>query len=115
VKRITGKAVRQMKASGATRKGIIALLGPAIGPCCYEIQEDVQDIFRKEGFSEGIVHPRKDSLFLDIKGANIEVLREEGIEEIYDIGLCTYCNGKLFHSYRRGDRDLRQINFVSLQ
>ncbi|MBA4416471.1 MAG: peptidoglycan editing factor PgeF [Syntrophus sp. (in: bacteria)] len=115
VQRIAGKAIQQMVASGAARKRIIALLGPAIGPCCYEIQEDVQDIFRKEGFSEEIVYSRKGSLFLDIKKANIEALKAEGIEEIYDIGLCTYCTGELFHSYRRGDRDKRQINFVSLR
>ncbi len=113
-KRIVGKAIRLMVEAGAKRGNITALLGPAIGPCCYEVKEDVSQVFTKQGFSDGVIHRPAGGLFLDIKGANREILQEEGVENIYDIGLCTYCSPEHLHSYRRGDRDKRQISFVSL-
>ena len=114
-KRITQKTVRKMSALGVAVNKLVALLGPSIGSCCYEIREDVYNMFKQEGFTENIFRRTEHALFLDLKKANIEMLRNEGIEEIYDTGLCTYCDEDLFNSYRRGDRDKRQINFVSLK
>jgi YfiH family protein len=113
-KRITARTVRLMKEAGAKGQRITALLGPSIGPCCYEIQEDVFRRFRDEGFSERVVRHDGDALFLDIREANREALQGEGVNDLYDIGLCTYCSREYLHSYRRGDRDKRQISFVSL-
>ncbi len=112
--RIVGKAVARMAELGVERKKIVALLGPAIGPCCYEIQKDVRDIFIREGFSSRVVREEKGRLTLDIKEANREALGAEGVETIFDAGLCTLCTGGLFHSFRGGEPDKRQINFVSL-
>jgi polyphenol oxidase len=115
VKKITGKAVRKLVDLGADRKKITAVLGPSIGPCCYEVQKDVQDIFAEEGFSSRVIRRAEGSLMLDIREANREILTNEGIEQIYDMALCTFCSGNIFHSYRRGEKDRRQINFVSLR
>jgi polyphenol oxidase len=114
-KRITGKAVRMMVEAGAKISNITALLGPAIGPCCYEVKGDVSEIFVKEGFSDRVVRREGETVYLDIKEANRETLMEAGVDNVYDIGLCTYCSGEHLHSYRRGDRDKRQINFVVLR
>ena len=115
VKKIAGKAVQELVDLGADRKKITVVLGPAIGPCCYEVQRDVEDVFKSARFSSDVIHRAKGSLLLDIKRANIETLRHEGIERIYDMALCTYCSNGLFHSYRRGEKERRQINFVSLR
>jgi len=114
VKKISRKAVEKMALLGAKRKKMAAFLGPSINACCYEIGEDVCNMFLKEGFSQEIFRREGKSVFLSIKTANIEILRSEGIDDIFDLDLCTCCNDNLFHSYRGGEKDKRQINFVSL-
>lgn len=115
VKRIVKKAVDKIVGLGGERTKIMALLGPAIGPCCYEVKEDVYGVFRDEGFSPRVIRNGKGAVFLDIKKANIETLTGEGIERIYDAGLCTKCSNGIFHSFRAGERERRQINFVSFR
>ena len=100
---------------GSKTKDIIALLGPSIGPCCYEVKEDVCMVFKEGGFPEYVFRKRKNSLFLNLKQANTWMLNRCGINEIYGLNMCTRCNDVLFHSFRRGDTGKRQINFVSLK
>jgi len=113
-KKITKKALEKMSELGVDIRKIIVLLGPSIGPCCYEVKTDVHKVFVDEGFSDTIFKKTNHSLFLDIKRANIDLLQGEGVQNIHDIGLCTCCSRNLFNSYRRGDKENRQINFVSL-
>ena len=113
-KKIAKKAIEKMSEFGVNRKGITAILGPSIGPCCYEIKNDVRNIFMEEGFSDDIFKRKNNTRFLDIRQANIEILHKEGIEDIYDINLCTRCSRDIFNSYRGGEKEKRQINFVSL-
>jgi hypothetical protein len=115
VKGIVGKAVLAMEQAGSKKENMVALLGPSIGPCCYQVKNDVYSIFNKDGFPEHIFSQKNNSLFLDLKQANAWVLRESGINKIYDLDMCTYCNNDLFHSFRRGDTGKRQISFVSLK
>jgi YfiH family protein len=115
VKGIVGKAVLAMEQAGSKKENMVALLGPSIGPCCYEVKDDVYSIFNKDGFPERIFPQKNNSLFLDLKQANVWVLRESGINKIYDLDMCTYCNNDLFHSFRRGDTGKRQISFVSIK
>lgn len=113
-KKITKKAIDKMSELGVNRKKITAILGPSIGPCCYEVKNDVRNVFMEEGFSDDIFKRKNNTLFLDIRQANMEILNNEGIEDIYDINLCTRCSRDIFNSYRGGEKEKRQINFVSL-
>jgi YfiH family protein len=115
VRKISLKAVQKMVELGAAKEGLIVLMGPSIGSCCYEVKEDVCNVFNNEGFSERVFRKANDATYLDIREANRELLRREGVKEIYDAGLCTYCSSGRFASYRRGDQGKRQINFVSLR
>lgn len=114
-KKITQMAVEKMIRLGAGREHMIALLGPSIRSCCYEVGKEVLDIFRKEVFSEKVFVGKNGAVHLDLSRANRELLAEAGIETIYDTGLCTYCTEDLFASYRKGEHGRRQINFVSLR
>lgn len=114
-KGILTEALASLEHLGMKRESAVALLGPSIGPCCYEVRDDVRSLFHAEGFPENIFVRMKDSLFLDLKQANAWILNEAGITEVYDIGLCTSCRKDQFYSYRRGDRGKRQISFVSLK
>jgi len=113
-KRITEKVVKRMVKLGARREHMVALVGPAILSCCYEVKEDVYTIFKNKGFPETVFTRINDTLFLDLKDVNMKMLESSGIKEVYDINLCTCCNPHLFYSYRRKASEGRQINFVSL-
>ena len=84
---------------GAARRlggGIAAAVGPAIGPCCYEIGEEVAGPYR-ERFGSAIVRGRR----LDLWTAAERVLHEAGCARVERFDLCTACNPDLFFSNRR--------------
>jgi len=115
VRKITQKAVRKLSELGARRDHMMAILGPSIRSCCYEVGEEVRGMFQKEGFSEKVFTNKSGSVCLDLAEANRELLTAEGVDHVYDAGFCTFCKNDVFASYRRGDHSVRQINFVSLK
>jgi hypothetical protein len=114
VARIAARAVDGMVSLGAKRERIEAVIGPGIGPCCYEIKDDVGHIFREAGFSPHMYERGEGAVVLDLKGVNREILQAAGIELVYDLGLCTSCRQDLFFSARKNGTAGRQINFIAL-
>lgn len=103
---LASKAVHAMKeAFGADPEETLAALGPAIGPCCYEVGHEVAEGFmEKYSWWEKVLRPGRDTRFyLDLFQANRIQLTEAGIPAANTIepGLCTSCHPTLFHSYRR--------------
>jgi purine-nucleoside/S-methyl-5'-thioadenosine phosphorylase / adenosine deaminase len=75
---------------------VAAAVGPAIGPCCYEVREDVAAPFRTR-FGASIVRDRR----LDLWHASEVALREAGVDAVERLDLCTSCRRDLFFSHRR--------------
>src|SRR5205085_10765009 len=69
-----------------------AIVGPAIGPCCYEVGDEVAALF-----DEDLVRDRK----LDLWTAAERALRAAGVGRVERVDLCTRCNPDLFFSHRR--------------
>ena len=78
---------------------LAAIIGPAIGPCCYEVQEDVAGRFQ-DRFGAGIVNGGK----LDLWTAAELAAREAGATDVERVDLCTSCRPDLFFSERRTGR-----------
>ena len=78
--------------------GFAAVVGPTIGPCCYEVGEEVATPFRAR-FGDEIVTGRK----LDLWTAAERALHGAGVEDVHRTDLCTCCNPELFFSHRRDD------------
>ncbi|MDY6864063.1 MAG: peptidoglycan editing factor PgeF [Thermodesulfobacteriota bacterium] len=103
---IAQKTVYKMKEEfGCHPEDIIVGIGPSIGPCCYEVKEDVIEQFNKAFPGEAdsfLIKNKKDAAFLDLWTANFLQLQETGIkkENIELSGICTSCNSDLFYSYR---------------
>lgn len=78
-----------------------AWIGPAIGPCCYEVGEDVA---RRviDASHETVAHqgPRGKS-HLDLVAAAVRQLEAAGIRDIETVDLCTRCHPDKLWSYRR--------------
>lgn len=85
-------------------KKIRAGIGPSIGPCCYEVRQDVAECFRKIMGNKRFLMPEAaENIFsLDLQEANRQqliaaMLEPENIELSW---LCTACNSNLFFSHR---------------
>lgn len=105
VRSIAAKTVRAMaEAFGTHPKDCLAAIGPAIGPCCYEVGGEVAEEFRKAfpRFADKIISDRDGKICLDLWQANRLQLAEAGLlpENIDGAGLCTACNARTFFSYR---------------
>lgn len=95
---IVSKAVSMLKdETGATRDSITAAIGPAIGPCCYEVDEETAVAF-EERFSPDRVKGR----FLDLRQAVVDELVAATLwrDNIFVLEICTVCDDHFF-SYRR--------------
>jgi polyphenol oxidase len=80
----------------ALGRGLAAAVGPAIGPCCYEVGDEVADAYRAR-FGSTIVRGRR----LDLWTAAERLLRESGCDRVDRFDVCTACNSELFFSNRR--------------
>jgi purine-nucleoside/S-methyl-5'-thioadenosine phosphorylase / adenosine deaminase len=128
-KRILEKTVRAMEETfGSKPDALLAALGPCIGAACYEVGLEVREGFLNAGFPPTIFAPRghlsavrvlvlKKRYLLDLRGANVWLLRELGFRKgrIFEPGpVCTHCEPRLL-SYRRNPHDPRRMsNFIGL-
>ncbi len=107
VKKITAEAVRVMKEKlGCASGNIIAAIGPSIGPCCYEIGQDVIEMVARELGSRESLLIEGDKVALarfDLWEANRRQLIEAGVkyENIENPQICTSDNTEHFYSYRK--------------
>lgn len=75
---------------------LVAAIGPGIGPCCYEVGDDVAEPYRAAFGDEVLGEGR-----LDLWRATELALERAGVGEIERTDLCTYCHPELFFSHRR--------------
>lgn len=74
-----------------------AYLGPAIGPCCFEVGPEVADAFR-ERFAPSV---SEDERHVDLWSAAASAAIGAGVREVFSARLCTSCHEDLFFSHRR--------------
>jgi YfiH family protein len=92
---LAGIVAAGVRAIGAPK--LVAAIGPSIGPCCYEVGEEVAAPFR-QAFGEDVVH---EGSKLDLWTAAERALRAAGVERVDRFDLCTACDGDRFFSHRR--------------
>jgi len=144
VQRIVEKGVGEMRRQlGCDPADLVAAIGPAIGACCYEIGEEVEDQFDsqfayskqlfEDVFDSWSLHTRYPLLFLnqrapghgepalsrhlDLVKANWCQLLDAGVpeENIESLNLCTSCRTDLFFSYRKERVTGRMLAVVGLR
>jgi YfiH family protein len=98
--RAAGAAVEALQERfGSQPWDIIAGIGPAIGPCCYTIGQDVVDAFADR---PGLLAQAEGQVKLDLWEANRQALVEAGVdaEHIEVASICTQCHSDRFFSHR---------------
>jgi len=114
---VATRAVEALVSQGSRPEDLLAALGPAIGPCCYEVGDELRPAFEEWGgdlFRTGA----RGRPHLDVRTANRRQLRGAGLREehIHEVAECTFCRADLYHSYRRdGPGGGRMISFVGFR
>ena len=120
VKKIVQKTVRKMQEEfGSDPATMIAAIGPAIGPECYEVDEAVMGPLREAfPFWEDVAAARGTGRWaLDLVKLNGLELRNINVAElnIHSLGLCTSCRTDLFYSFRAEGRTGRMLSVIMIK
>jgi hypothetical protein len=105
---------------GSDPADLVVGLGPAIGPCCFEVGEEVIEAFAARGYGEQArvaddVGPRPHAHLPRVAKA---ILARLGVpaEQVADAALCTRCNSEWLWSYRvDGEHAGRMVCGISLE
>lgn len=105
VGRIGEKVVQKMgEEFGTAPEELVVTVGPAIGKCCYEVDEPVAKQFYALGLeSERFVFPKEGGKYMiDLLETNKRILMAAGVPEtnITKSDVCTKCNADLVWSHR---------------
>lgn len=115
LKEIGGEVIRVMKKEyGCVPEHILVGIGPALCQGCFEVDEDVAQLFYEKNAGWRKLAQTRDigvcsetgetrrKHYINLKGVVKETLLGAGIlpENIFDMGLCSKCRPDLFYSYR---------------
>ncbi|MEK6579209.1 MAG: peptidoglycan editing factor PgeF [Bdellovibrionota bacterium] len=109
----------KLSAEGENPGQWVAAVGPAIGPCCYEVSEDLAQQFESKfgmlGNQVAVPTHRR----LDLPAINTEILKGIGFADVDLIRACTRCSraaeDPTFNSYRRDGAGTRQYSVALLK
>lgn len=98
---------------------LVSVIGPAAGPCCYEVGPEVYESMEHNPWAREVFSPQKfgGKCMLDLGSALRYQLLGQGLSpaNIDILPLCTVCRDDLFHSRRgQGEEAGRQVSAVML-
>ncbi len=97
----------------ADRGAFVAAIGPSIGPCCFEVGDDVADSIVGAVGDDVLIRTEAPRPHVDLWLAVEHQLRRSGIEIIDTLGACTRCEHDDFYSFRRdGPESGRMLSVI---
>lgn len=102
---------------GSQPKQLKAAIGPAIGRCCYEVDDAVIQHFEAAHITYGITPKINKRFWLDLKEINRQIMIKAGImaSNIELSNLCTACHTDVFFSHRAEEgKTGRMISWIGL-
>lgn len=90
-----------------------AWIGPAIGPCCYEVGDEVATAVVAASTPAVLRRTCAGRAHLDLAAAAAEQLARAGVSRIVHFDLCTRCHGERLWSHRR-DREAAGRNLAAV-
>jgi YfiH family protein len=104
----------------AGAEALVAVVGPHIGACCYEVDAPVVDALRLRFGSDlapALRAARPGHAYLDLGAVASRALERAGLAPGCIGGIpdaCTHCDSERFYSYRReGERAGRLLHFIA--
>jgi YfiH family protein len=109
---IVREALEQMRRRFGSREAEVrVVIGPGIGPCCYTVPEERAECFSRSFGTEAVVRgsglPR-----LDLRAANVGLLRQAGVRDIVVLDECTGCSPRLGSFRRQGQGFTRMLAWI---
>jgi hypothetical protein len=100
---VLGQTVRAMERLGATRRNIVAVIGPSISQRNYEVGADFRDRFvtADPAYDRFFAAGAQGRFQFDLPGFGLMRLRECGTGQAHWTRHCTYADPARFFSYRR--------------
>jgi polyphenol oxidase len=109
VKRLGQKMINKIIELGGKNRNIFTAIGPSIGECCYDIEDERYYQFVEEfnGYADKIFHRHQGKLHLNLSLLNYLQIKEMGVPEnqIDHFPFCTRCDKKRFFSFRRDKKE----------
>ena len=103
--------------SGMEPDRLLAAAGPAIGPCCYEVDAETGRRIAARAPRGVLAEPHAEGkVMADLWQAALGQLHAAGLDPgcTEAVRTCTRCHPDILHSYRRdGPRSGRQIGFIA--
>ena len=109
LKSIITIAINQMKEKyNSASKDIKIVFNPSIRECCFEVDNDVYDLFIKKYKDKSYYKKISNKYHINLVRIIKDDAKKLGIKEenIIDNNICTLCNKKLFNSHRNNDIEL---------
>ncbi|MDC9728969.1 MAG: peptidoglycan editing factor PgeF [Methyloprofundus sp.] len=93
---------------------LMAWLGPAIGPQCFEVGAEVRQAFvnKHAMFAEAFILQKNAQYLADIYLIARLILNQAGVEKIYGGNFCTVTEAERFFSYRREGQTGRMATLI---
>ena len=119
--KICSETLQSMKENYNTNtEDVVAIIGPSIGKCCYEVSYDLVEKFSAllPNADEKIYEIRDEKYYLDLWEINTQILKEFGVlkSNIINMNICTSCNCDRFFSYRKHDKTTKRIGtFIEIK
>ncbi|OSB10878.1 toxin [Paraclostridium bifermentans] len=115
--KITQKSIGNMeKLYGTNSEDLVCVLGPSIGPCCYEVSKDLIEKFNTiiTNRDEKFYIIKESKYYLDLWKVNELILTSCGVkkENIVNLNICTSCNSDKFHSYRKHNQTTKRLGMI---
>lgn len=111
---LKGIIPKTIKALQAKEENLLVGIGPHIRKCCYYLRGKSKKILKRKNLKK-YVEKREKKFFLDLTQMAKDQLLSVGIpkENIEDCLICTFCSGKNFFSFRRGEK-FQNLSFIGL-
>ncbi|MEE3196111.1 MAG: peptidoglycan editing factor PgeF [Candidatus Neomarinimicrobiota bacterium] len=104
-------AIHIMETYGDNAKDVMAIIGPSIGQCCFEVGPEVTAQFDSTYSIKG----KNDRMMLDLKNIVKDQMLANGLlgKNILVDNQCTYCEKEYFFSYRRDGQETGRMVAIS--
>lgn len=108
---VVREAIEAMEA--ADRSALVAAIGPSIGPCCFEVGDDVAAELGQAAGDGLVIRCGPHKPHVDLWRAVEHQLRRAGVDTIDTLGACTMCESERFFSFRRdGAQSGRMLSVI---
>jgi YfiH family protein len=111
---VANVVIEALRAMESSSSDVIAAIGPSIGPCCFEVGDDVAVQLGQAAGDGIVIRGGFGKPHVDLWRAVEHQLHAAGVRTIDTLGRCTVCEKERFFSFRRdGQKSGRMLSAIA--